>query len=401
MSTPRRSHTSTAVKRAVQGIVAVAIIAVLVVAFRPKPAVVQTAHARRAALRVMVDVEGMTRVRDRYVVAAPVAGRLLRPAVRAGDMVRAGDVVATLAPLPLDAPTARQARARVEGARASEREAATTVRLAESSAAQARRDLQRIARLHEAGALASRELEEADVRARSADDDVTAARAHAAAATAEVEQATAVLMQGERTSGVIVTVRAPSAGRVLRVAEASERVLAPGTAIAELGDTGALEVVLDVLSGDAARVRPGMRVELDGWGSESAVIGRVRLVEPGAHTRLSALGVEEQRVDVIVDVAAQPTSVGDGYRVDARIEVWFSPSTLTIPASALVRNGERWGVFLRASGRAALRAIDVGRMGDGAAQVLGGLSAGDEVIVFPSDEVQDGVRVVAKDNLKR
>jgi HlyD family secretion protein len=371
----------------------------IVALVRPRPLEVETMVARYAPMRVTVDAEGRTRVRDRYVVAAPVAGRLERMPLDEGDRVRAGDVVARIGPVPLDEPDARQARARLVAARALVGEAATRVRSAETSAAQASRDAGRAQRLFEAGAIARRTLEETELLARTRADEALAARSQAVAADAEVEQATAALLRlgaaGDGGEGTVL-VRAPTTGRVLRLVDRSERVIAPGTTIAEIGDTRGLEVVVDVLSSDAALVRPGMPVLLDGWGGEDTAAGRVRLVEPAATTRVSALGVEEQRVDVLVDVPVPPPSLGDGYRVDARIVVWRADSVLVVPASALVRAGSGWSVFVVTSGRAMLRPIRTGRFGGAVAQVLDGLEPGAEVILYPSDRVRDGVRVTTR-----
>ncbi|HEY0969516.1 MAG TPA: HlyD family efflux transporter periplasmic adaptor subunit, partial [Gemmatimonadales bacterium] len=227
-------------------------------------------------------------------------------------------------------------------------------------------------------------------------DDLAAARAQVAAASAEVDQATAALLHAGGGREGAVVVRAPSGGRVLRLAERSERVVTPGSVIAEIGDTRALEVVVDVLSSDAARICEGMVVSLEGWGGDGPVEGRVRRVEPAATTRISALGVEEQRVDVLVDVADPPASLGDGYRVDARIVVWESDAVLTVPASALVRVGAGWGAYVVESGRARLRIVEVGRMGGADAQVASGLAEGDRVVLFPSDRIGDGVRVTIR-----
>ena len=389
-SAVRRTPT---VRRVVAAAVVLLALAGVGAALRPDAIVVETATALHAPMQATVDAEGRTRVRDRYVVAAPVSGRLERVPLQEGDLVRAGDVVARIGPAPLDEPSARQARARLDAARALLREAATRVRTAEAASAQAGRDAGRARRLHEAGALAPRALEEAELQAAARADELAAARAHAAAAEAEVAQATAALMHVGGGGEGVVPVRAPAAGRVLRLAGRSERVIAPGATIAEIGDTRGLEVVVDVLSSDAALVRPGMPVRLEGWGGEEAVHGRVRLVEPAATTRISALGVEEQRVDVLVDVPDPPASLGDGYRLDARIVVWDAPSTLRVPASALVRDGEAWSVFVVSSGRAERRRVRLGRIGGAAAQVLGGLAPGATVIVYPSDKVRDGVRV--------
>lgn len=360
---------------------------------RPDPVVVDTAEAVYAPMRVTVDAEGRTRVRDRYVVAAPISGRLERVPLDEGDVVRSGDVVARIAPAPLDEPAARQARARLDAARGRAREAATRVRVAEATAVQADRDAGRARRLHEAGALAARAREEAELLVTTRRDELAAARAHALVAAAEVEQAAAELLYvGGGTDGVLA-VRAPAGGRVLRLAGRSERVVAPGTTIAEIGDTRGLEVVIDVLSTDAALVAPGMAVLLDGWGGGASATGRVRLVEPAATTRISALGVEEQRVDVIVDVPDPPRALGDGYRLDSRIVVWEGDRVLTIPASALVRDGAGWAVFVIEAGHARRRPVQVGQLGSGSAQVLRGLAAGEQVIVLPSDRVREGVRI--------
>ena len=373
--------------------VAMLVLGAAAATLRPEAVEVETSEARYGPMRVTVDAEGRTRVRDRFVVAAPVAGRLERVPLVEGDLVRAGDVVARIGPAPLDEAAARQARARLEAARGLAREAATRVRLAEAASVQASRDAGRARRLHDAGAIAPRALEEAELLAATRADELTATHAHAAVATAEVEQAAAALLHvGEGSEG-IVPVRAPAGGQVLRLAGRSERVVVPGMTIAEIGDTRGLEVVVDVLSSDAALVRPGMAVVLDGWGEADSILGRVRLVEPAATTRVSALGVEEQRVNVLVDVLDPPAAVGDGYRLDARIVVWKADAALAIPASALVRVGDRWTVFVVSDGRASRRPIRLGRLGGASAQVLDGLQPGSRVIVYPSDKIGDGTRV--------
>ena len=381
------------VKRLVLAGVGIVVVGVVASILRPDEIEVDTAAARMASLRVTVDAEAKARVRDRYVIAAPVSGLLQRLPVAEGDVVRGGDVVARIAPAPLDEASARQARARLDGARALERDAAARVRHAESEVAQASRDSVRASRLHTAGAIARRALEDAELAARAREDALAGARAQRAAALAEVAQASAALLHLQGGSASVLSVRAPAGGRVLRVIDRSERVVAPGTPIVELGDTGCLEVVVDVLSSDAALVRAGMPVLLDGWGGDSTVAGLVRLVEPAATTRLSALGVEEQRVNVLVDLPNPPGALGDGYRLDARIVVWSADSVLTVPTSALVRDGDGWAVFLVQSNRAERRTIRLGRMGGASAQVLQGVAPGDEVIVLPSDKVRDGVRV--------
>ena len=382
-------------RRLVLGGVGLVVVTGLVAVFRPEPTIVDTAVVRHAPLRVTVDAEARTRVRDRYVVTAPVSGRLERMPIDEGDVVRAGDVVARLAPAPLDESGARQARARFDAAEALVREAASRIALAEDATSQASRDAERARRLYAAGAVARRDLETAELSARMRADEWAAARAGLAAARADVEQARAALLHAGSGGQGTQLVRAPVSGWVLRLAERSERVIAPGTPIAEIGDTRRIEVVVDVLSSEAAIVRPGMTVLLSGWGGDSVCAGRVRRVEPAATTRISALGVEEQRVDVIVDVPGAPAELGDGFRLDAHVVVWQADSVLTVPTSALVRAGAEWAVYAVADGRATRRVVRLGRMGEEAAQVVDGLAAGDRVIAFPSDKVREGGRVAS------
>ena len=385
-------------RRLVLGGVSLLAVIGLVGVFRPDPTAVETASVQRLPLRVIVAADAKTRVRDRYVVTAPVSGRLERMPLDEGDVIRAGDVVARLAPAPLDEAAARQARARLDAAQSLAREAASRIAVAKGAAGQALRDAERTRRLYGFGAVARRDLETADLAARARADELAASRAAGGAAAADVEQARAALLHtGGGGRGVLV-LRAPASGHVLRLADRSERIVAPGSTIAEIGDTRSLEVVVDVLSSEAALVRAGMPVLFGGWGSDTTCSGRVRRVEPAATTRVSALGVEEQRVNVIVDVPDAPAELGDGFRLDARIVVWQADSVLAVPTSALVRAGAEWAVYAVVDGRARRRTVRLGRMGEAAAQVIGGLSVGERVIVFPSDKVRDGGRVASGRN---
>lgn len=382
--TPRRITLALLPALAVAGIAA---------ALRPKAVEVETALMRRAPMRVTVDEEGRTRVRDRYAVTAPVAGWLHRVPLTEGDVVEAGDVVARISPLPLDAPTTRQASARLSAARAMRSQAETLATAAAAVLEQVRRETERTRRLHAAGALSRQHMEQAELTLRSHADDLAAARARAAAADAEVDQAAAALLHTAGDRDGLVLVRAPAGGRVLRLAERSARVITPGAPIAEIGDTRALEVAVDVLSSDAARICEGMQLTLEGWGADSMLQGVVRRVEPAATTRLSALGVEEQRVNVIADINDPPSALGDGFRVDVRIIVWESDDELVLPAGALIRVGDGWGAYVVEQGRARLRHIRVGQLGGGGVQVEDGLMEGERVILFPSDRIREGTRV--------
>ena len=365
------------------------------VAMRDRPLEVDTSTVRRGTLQVAVAAEGKTRVRDRYVLAAPVAGRLRRIDWAEGAHVRAGQVVARIAPMPLDAQAVRQAEARVESARSLERDADARVRQARATLAQERRTADRIARLVGAGALADRDGEEAALTVRLREEDLAAAEARQRAAAADVEQARAALTAvGGGAPNAIVAMRAPADGCVLRIPERSERVVVAGTPIVELGDPGALELVVDVLSSDAARVRPGAVVLVERWGDdEERLTGRVRTIEPAAFTRLSALGIEEQRVNVVIDLPRWPAELSDGYRVEARIVVWQQDGTTIVPVSALFRHESDWAVFVVRGGRSELRRVRIGERGEGGAQVVDGLSVGDQVVLFPADQLAAGRRV--------
>lgn len=365
-------------------------------AMREQPVEVDTSLVRRGTLQVTVDAEGKTRVRDRYVLAAPVAGRLRRIDLPEGTHVRAGEVIARIAPVPLDVQAVRQAEARVSAARSLARDADARVEQARAVLAQEKRAAHRIERLVSAGALADRDGEEALLSVRLREEDLAGAEARARAAAADVDQSRAALIVLRGGGEGEVVLRAPADGCVLRVPERSERVVAAGTPIAELGEPNALELVVDVLSSDAARIRSGATVILDRWGDGEALTGRVRTVEPSAFTRLSALGVEEQRVNVVIDLPQWPASVGDGYRVEASIIVWDQPNTTIVPVAALFRQENSWAVFVAANGRAALRTVRIGEQGAAGAEVLAGLAVGDRVVLFPSDQVRSGRRIAAR-----
>jgi HlyD family secretion protein len=372
---------------------------------RPKPLVVDIDTVARRALESTVDADGRTRVRERYTVVAPVTGHLERIVHVEGSAVRAGDVVARLAPLPLDSETVRQAHARVDAANALALAAAAQVRAANAELDQRRRELSRAQRLAEIGGVAPRIVEECELAQLQAEEASRAAMERTRAADADARQARAALLARESGSGAVVLVRAPAGGRVLRVPERSERIVAAGTPLLEIGDPASLEVVVDVLSSDGSRIQQGDLVRLsemggrDGGERPTPLIGRVREIEPAGFTKISALGVEEQRVEVIIDVDSLPATLGDGFRVDASIVVWSAPNLVVVPRSALVqsqaaqRSGGEWSAFVVSDGRVVARAVRIGHIGGTSAEVLAGLEPGDEVVVFPSDRVKAGTRI--------
>jgi HlyD family secretion protein len=372
------------------------------------PAVpVELAEVTRGALRVTVDEEGETRVRERFVVAAPTSGRLLRIALDEGDSVGAGDVVARIVPSPLDPRDQAAAQARLEAAQAQKQAAVARRSLAEAALAQARRDAERADLLRKAGTISAEAHEQARLSLTRAREEGRAAGFAVDAAEHEVQAARAALLAsrapGPRAgsggepcsdgSGPCVDVRAPVPGEVLRVLEESERIVLAGTPLLELGDPGDLEIVVDVLSADAVRIQPGAEMVVEDWGGDAPLRARVRLVEPSGFTKVSALGVDEQRVNVIGDFVDPPGRLGDGFRVEARVVVWEGADVVRVPGSALFRRGDAWNVFVVDGGRARRREVEVGQRGTFEAEVRGGLEAGERVVLHPSDRVQDDVRV--------
>jgi HlyD family secretion protein len=383
-------------RRAVYAGVLLLVVGLLVFMLAPEPIEVDVATAVRAPLQVTVDEDGETRARDRFVVSAPVAGRVARIDLREGDRVTRDQVVAQIWALPLSAREREEQLARIAAAEALVREAEERVRRAETDHAQARRDRARAEELVRRGIVAPQESEKTIVaeRTRAIELEEARYRRHSAAADAEAARAArlALTTSPDGPEGS-VRVRAPVAGQVLRVPERSERVVAAGTPLLIIGDSSELEVVLDVLSTEAVAIVPGMAVLLEGWGGGDTLRARVRVVEPFAFTKVSALGVEEQRVNVVADFVDLPGRLGDAYRVDAHIVVWSAADVLTVPASAVFRRGEGMSIFVVENGRARRRNVGVGHRGALEVEIVDGLRAGEVVIRHPSNDVDDGVRV--------
>jgi HlyD family secretion protein len=359
--------------------------------FRPVPQRVETAPAVRRMLQVTVDEEGETRVRDRYVVASPVGGRVARIALREGDAVRPGTVVARVFPAPLDPRTREQATARLESVDDARRAADAAVGQARAAHAQAHRSWERARELAAQNLIAPEERERAELEEATRARELESAQFRAQAAAHEVELARAALAADHQP----IAIRSPVAGRVLRVPEPSERVVVAGTPLVEVGDPSKLELVADLLSAEAVKVRAGAAILIEGWGG-AALRGRLRVVEPSAFTKVSALGVEEQRVNVVADFVDPPGPLGDRYRVEIRIVVWQSDDVLTVPTSALFRRGEGWSVFVVEGGRARRRDVVAGHRTPFDVEIASGVRAGDIVIRYPSDRVTEGVRVASR-----
>jgi HlyD family secretion protein len=381
-------------------VLGIALVGAGVLVLRPPPLPVETAPVSRGTLRVTIDEDGETRVRDRFVIAAPVAGRLHRITLDEGDSVEQGSVVARMNPLPLDPRALAEASARLDGAEAAKREADARVEQARAALAQAERAGRRARQLARDGTISTEERERADLEETTAARQLDAALFAARAADHNVHAARAALLAPGGTAvtpcaddnAVCVELRSPGRGNILRVLEESERVVAFGTPLIELGDPARLEVVIDVLSIDAVKVKPGSEVWIEEWGGEQVLRGRVRLVEPSAFTKVSALGVEEQRVNVIADFVEPVAGLGDGYRVEARIVIWEGEVS-RIATSALFRHAGEWSVFVAEGGRARRRVIAIGRRNAAEVEVREGLEEGERVILHPSDLLEEGSRV--------
>jgi HlyD family secretion protein len=366
----------------------------------PGPLVEEAAPVDRGPLRVTVEGPGKARVRDRYVIAAPVPGHLARVAARSGDAVAAGAVVAVIhpaTPAPIDDRTRGELRARLEAARAAEAEARAAQERARHVAGQAERERARARSLAAAGSMTPRDLDAAESAAEESAHALEMAGAALERARREVEATQALLGARATPGGRGVEVRAPAGGRVLRVLQESEGPVAAGTPLLEIGDPERIELRLDLLTSEAVRVRVGAPVDLVNWGGDRVLPGRVRMVEPSAFTKVSALGVEEQRVDVLVDPAGPGawTPLSDGYAADGRIVVAERPDALRVPAGALFRVDGSWAVYRLDGGRARLRKVGIGDAAGTAVEVLEGLVEGDRVLVHPGDKVREGARVRA------
>lgn len=390
-------------RRIVLSLIAVLIAWGLFQGFRPQPIGVDLGVANRAPLRVVIEQEGRTRVVDRYVVTAPVNGYARRIKLDVGDAVERGATLAELEPLRaevLDMRRRAEAEARINAAESRVSATEQRTNAAESNASLAQKEFQRVRALRLAGHVSAAaedrsasEAERSAAELRSAQFSVATARHELVAAR------TALKYAASGSSAEAVAVRAPMAGQVLKITRKSEGTVAAGQPLIEIGDPRALEVEVDVLSADAVRIHPGTSVIFERWGGEGALEGAVRVIEPAGFTKVSALGVEEQRVWVIVaftSPTAQWQRLGDGYRVEAGFILWEANDVLQIPASALFRDGNGWAAFAVEQGKAVKRRVEIGQRNGLSAQVISGISAGVQVIVHPDDRVQEGVSVAAR-----
>jgi len=381
-------------------VAALALAALVAWALRPQPIAVETAAVTRGPFEQTVVDDGKTRVRDRYVIAAPLAGRVERIRLEPGDPVRQGQAVALLtptAPAFLDARTARELQERVGAAEAqAARAKAETLKLL-AQRDQARADLERQTKLAGGGFVSATAREQAELALRTAERSVEAARYAEEAAGHELAQARAALARYRSGApGAKWEVTSPVTGSVLKVIQKSESPVTLGAPLLEIADARSLEAVVDVLSQEAVAIRPGMAARIEIGTGVAPLPALVRLVEPAAFTKVSALGVEEQRVNVILDFAGpldRIWTIGDAFRVEAYIVTHRVESAVKVPVGALFREGEGWTVFVVDGKRATKRAVKVPRRNGAEAMVEDGLAPGDRVIVYPSDALRDGAKI--------
>jgi HlyD family secretion protein len=363
------------------------------VSLRPATIPVETAKAVQGPMRVTVDEDGETRAHDRFVVAAPILGRMLRINLEEGDHVRKDQLVATIQPVPLNQQQRAEVLARVESAEAAQRQADAREQHAREDYGQSKRDLARAEQLGREQVIATQVLEQARNAAVTSAQELEAAKFSALAAASDVNVAKAGLLGIEASGHDAISLRSPVEGTVLRVVEKSERVVPAGAPLVIVGDPKRIEIVVDVLTTDAVNIKSGAPVIVQGWGGDRSLRASVRLVEPAGFTKISALGVEEKRVNVIADFIEPPDGLSDGYRVDAGIVTWETNQVLKVPSSAPYRDQEGWSVFVVEGGKARRYSVRIGHRNQLETEILGGIKAGDLVVVHPPNQLRDGIRV--------
>jgi HlyD family secretion protein len=382
--------------------------ALLVYALWPRPIEVEVVRVTRGPLQFTVDEDGKTRVKERYIVSTPLMGQLTRIELEAGDQVEAGKtVLATIQPTDpalLDARFQAESEARVKSAESAIQQSEARVTAAREAHGLAVHQYERAKGLSKSNAISKELMDAAEHQERIAAETLRAALFGLQVAKYELDLANAAFVRtrpvaDQGSDRTRLEIRSPVSGRVLRKMQESAAVVAPGQPLLEVGNTQELEMEIDVLSADAAQIRPGAQVLIEHWGGETPLKGRVRLVEPSGFTKISALGVEEQRVNVIADFDESPerlNSLGDAYRIEARIVVWEASDALQVPAGGLFRIGSEWAAFVVDKGRAELRSVNVGRSNGRMTQVLHGLADDDIVVAYPSDQVRNGIALTIK-----
>lgn len=393
------------VTRIIVGLVLIGLFAFVAKGFVAEPIPVTVGKVGVRSLEVAVEESGKTRVRARYVVSAPVLGSLARVGLKVGDSVEAGAVVAEIAPMApglLDDRTRGEASARVQVAQANIDRTKAVTKRAETTVAFARDQAERQRALRASRGTSEQALEQANFTLHAAEEDLAAAVFTERVAQQELALArTAVASMSGGQAGAALVLTAPASGRVLRVLRESEGVVQAGTPLVEIGDPRGLEIVVDVLTTDAVKIVPGAEASIERWGGDRTLKARVRSKEPAAFTTRSALGVEEQRVAVLLDLLEPPevwAALGDAFRVETRIRTAFVPDALVAPAGAVFRRGEAWAAFVMGpEGKAVETILNVGARTPDWVEIKRGLSATDRLVLYPSDQVVHGSPVVAMD----
>ena len=390
------------------GILAISllVIGLLVWGFWPRPVLVELAEAQRASMTVTIEEEGRTRVIDRFIISAPVDGVACRVQLDVGDTVQAGQTLLSISPLEsrvLDPRSRAEAEARVAAARSALELARRQADAAGASANFQRNEIKRLEPLAEQGVISNAAFDKAQLDLLTAEASLRSAN-HAVEVAKYDQQAaeTALKYSAGTVTGdpdIRVPVKSPITGKILQMPHECEGPVTTGQELLVVGDPSSLEVVVDLLSADAVRVKPGMKVDFDRWGGDGLLQGQVRTIEPFGFTKISALGVEEQRVNVIADFVSPKEDwerLGDGYRVEARFVIWEHEDVLQVPASSLFRINDGWALFLVEHGRARQRVVKIGQRTGLVAQILEGVKEGSKVVNHPSDEVADGVRITER-----
>lgn len=396
------------------GAVGLLVFVFMLYSFWPRAMIVDMDETTRGPMMVTINEEARTRVHDAYIVSAPVTGRLMRVNVEPGDVVTAREtVIARILPANpsvLDVRTEEQAAAALEASEAALTLARAEVNRAEADADYARAEVERARTLRESDTVSQAALDRAERAWRASSAALETARAAVAMREADVEKARALLMspsEAERIAMGInphphesIPLRAPTSGVILRLIQESETIIAAGAPILEIGDpSGDLEIVAELLSVDAVKVSAGDRVIIEKWGGDGDLEGAVRRVEPWGFTKFSALGVEEQRVNAVIDFTGDQAArekLGHGFRVNIRTVIWENESALKIPASALFRTGDQWTVFKVENGRARLTTVDIGQSNGLYTEIISGLSEGDDIILYPGNRLTDGTGVKSR-----
>ncbi len=367
---------------------------IVIYAISPSPLPVEAASAETRTLTILVEEQGRTRARDPYIVAAPITGRLLRSELDEGDIVSRGQLIARIALAPEDQRTEAISRANLTAAEARYTAAQAALMETESSYARARKEEERRNELFKNNLTSQEEMEYYFQVTDSAEARLLSAQATLAAAAADIESARSRLLgiNLDNDEGILEVI-APVDGTIYRVYEESERIVQAGTPLFDISNDDSLEIVIDLLTQDAVKVEPGDPILISGWGDDRVISARVSYIEPQAFTKISALGVEEQRVNVIGEFLESHAPLGAGYRIEAGIVVWQEENVLTVPTSAIFQRNNRWQVFIINAGKVEQRTLELGQRGREFAQVFSGINPGDTVILYPSDLIAEGISV--------